>query len=286
MKVKEVLSRLKDPIFRSKLDSRFGIGRLEKLLFTNWFNPFLSIWLNFRSLPFKTAFWMPIWVYGRPRLYCLSGRILIKTKLRPGLIRFNVVHSGAPCNMSTQSEIYNLGTITFAGQCDIGTGTKIIVGYDAELLLGGDNLIADRCNITVYNKVEIGNKTRIAHNSQIFDTNFHFIADLNKGIIGKKTKPIYIGSACWICNSTTVMKGTVIPDYAIVGSHSLVNKDFSDCKGGCIIVGNPAKVVKLNCVRVFNSKIEDEIWKYFREKSKNEFPLKGMNIEDLVKSVR
>lgn len=285
MNLYSILKRLKDPNFRSILDSRFGIGRIEKTIFSNWFNPFLTLWLNFRCLPFKQAICLPIWVYGRARLYCLSGRITIKTKIKPRLIRFNIVKYGAPCNMSTQSELYNLGSIVFEGKCDIGTGTKIIVGHASCLSLGEKSVIMDRCIIAAHENITIGNNSRIAHNCQIFDTNFHFIANLNTMSIPKRSKKILIGSHCWICNSSTIMKGSCVPDYAIIGSHSVVNKDFSEYKDGCIIAGNPAKLVKQNYVRVFNLQIENEIWRYWNNNETDIFPIINKTKEELVKLI-
>lgn len=285
MNLKALFGRLKNPVFRSKLDSRFGLGKLEKLIFTNWFNPFLTFWINFRSLPFSQAIFMPIWVYGRPRLYCLSGRIQILGKIKTGLIKFNIVKIGAPGNMSLSSELYNLGTIIFGGKCEIGTGNKIVVGSKANLCMGDNSVIMDHCSIAVHENVDIGNNTTIAHNCQIFDTNFHFVANLDTKLIPKRTEKVSIGSGCWICNSVSVMKGAIIPDYAIIGSHSLVNKNFSMYQDGCIIAGNPSKVIKQNCVRVFNSKIEDEIWKYWRTAKADVFPIENIAIEDLVKYV-
>ncbi len=42
--------------FQTVIDSKFGLGKVECLLNINWFNPFLTIWLNFRSLPLKKLF--------------------------------------------------------------------------------------------------------------------------------------------------------------------------------------------------------------------------------------
>lgn len=276
MNLAEFLKKIKNPINRKKLDNLYGIGRLEKRLFTNWFNPFATIYCNFRSFPFNQAIRLPMWIYGRPRFYSLSGNMVITGVIKSGVIRFNQVKYGAPCNMSTNSEIYNLGTIIFKGKCEIGTGNKFVLSYGQVLTLGNNCVIMDRCSIAVHDGIKIGDNSTIAHNCQIMDTNFHFIADLNTNTISPRTKSISIGSGCWICNSSSVMPGACLPDYAIVGSNSLVNKDFSNFKNGCIIAGCPAKLIKENFVRVFNSDVEHDIWRYYKEHGISDYPINDL----------
>lgn len=283
MKIKYLFSRLRESSVRSKLDSLYGIGRIEKLIYSNWFNPLATLWINFRSFPIKQAILLPIWVYGRPRLYCLSGKMIILSKPKSGMIKFNIVKYGAPGNMDSQTELYNLGKIEFFGKFEIGTGNKIVTSYGKTLTLGDNSVLMDRCCIAVHESVSIGDNTTIAHNCQIMDTNYHFIADMLNRRIPKRTSPIKIGSGCWVCNSSSIMMGSCLPDYAIIASHSVVNQDFSDALGGCIIAGIPAKIIKKDCVRVFNSSVEKQIWSYFRDNDDSPFPINDLDIEELVR---
>lgn len=54
----------------------------------------------------------------------------------------------------------------------------------------------DRCCIAVHEKIVIGGNSRIAHSCQIMDTNYHFVADLNKMEISPRTNPVNIGKGC------------------------------------------------------------------------------------------
>lgn len=282
MNLSYIYERLKEPETKAKIDARFGLGRLEKFWFSNWFNPFATLYLNFRSFPLKQAIKMPVYVYGHPRLYCLSGKMRVIGKVKPGMIRLNFVKYGAPGNMSSQSEIYNLGEIVFHGMCEIGTGNKIITGYGRRLSFGDRSVIMDRCTVAVHDSIELKDNTRIANNCQILDTNYHFMADLNTRTIKPRTAPVIIGSGCWVCQSTAVSAGAVIPDNCIVASHSMVNKDFSSYKHGGIIGGIPAKMLREGIVRVFNSSIENEIWKYYHKHGKVDFPLGDLTIDELT----
>ncbi|SJL29863.1 acyltransferase [Porphyromonas gingivalis] len=248
----------------SILDSRYGLGRLERLLFTNWFNPLATLWLNLRSLPFLQAVRFPIFVYGRPRFYSLSGRIKIEGKVVPGMIKFNIVLPGAPSNMSVQSELYNDGLIIFRGKGEVGTGNKILVSIYGVLDIGEKFRISDMCNITCLTSVTLGKLCRIAHRGQILDGSFHYVANFDKRSVQNHTRPIRIGDQCWIGNSSTVSAGAVLPNFVIVASNSLVGKDYAYLKEGSLIGGAPAKLIAEGMYRVEASEANTIIGDYFR----------------------
>lgn len=258
---------LKNHTFRELIgviDERYGIGLMEKIIFVNWFNPFATLWLNLRSFPLSQAVFLPVWCYGCPRIYGLSGSMKVEGKIWSGMIRFNQVKYAAPSNMSVQSEILNRGHIIFKGQGLIGTGTKIVVERYAQLEIGKNFKITDMCNIGCFNRITIGEQSRIVHRCQVLDTNYHYVANFTKRIVPRYSAPITIGKGCWICNSSTVTGGTVLPDYTIVGSNSLVNKDFSNIPESSIIGGIPAKLIATGFRKVEDSRIEHEISQFYQ----------------------
>lgn len=246
------------------IDMRYGLGAIESTIASNWFNPFATIWLNFRSFPLKQAFKIPVYLYGRPRMCCLSGNMLIEGTITSGMIHFNQSKSGSPSNMMVQSEISNRGTVIFRGKGAIGTGTKIFVDFGRILDIGSDFKITDMCNIGCLFGISIGAQSWIVHRCQILDSNYHFIANFTHGIVPRYGSPIKIGKGCWICNSSTITGGTVLPDFTIVASNSLVSKDFSDIPQSSLIGGIPAKFIMTGLRRVENSKIEREIIDFYK----------------------
>ena len=241
---------------------------LEKFISINWFNPFLTIYLNLRSFPFRQAIKMPVWIYGRPRLMCLLGEMRIDGSIRSGMVKFNFVNIGSPSNMGIQSEINNQGTIIFHGTTKIRTGNRIVVGYNAILELGDNLIIGDMCNLGCFKSIRIGHDTRISHRSQIFDSNYHYIVNIAKSIVPNTYNRIVIGNYCWICNSVSISAGAKIPDYTIVSSHSLLNKDFSTIDPGTIIGGIPAKLIASGYKLVNNRYKEMEIAHYYTQNNK------------------
>lgn len=282
MSLIDKLKLLRSPMARAKFDSRYGIGRIEEAIASKWFNPFATLWLNLRSLPFSKALRLPVFVYGHPNIYSLSGRIVFECPLKTGMIKFNYSAAGAPQNMSAQSEILNQGTIIFHGGGLIGTGNKLRIGFGAVLELGRDFKITDSCNISCFKKIVIGDNSWIVHRSQVMDTNFHFVADLNRGEIPPLKKDISIGKHSWICNSSSILGGAKLPDYSIVASGSLVNKDYSGQPQSTFFAGVPAIPVKTGYIRVDNHILEQKIWNFYRTHGEIPFPIdKNIGLEDL-----
>lgn len=189
----------------------------------------------------------------------------IYNSIHIGMIKLNQTKTLAPSNTNLQSEINNQGVIIFKGKGFIGTGNKIVVAPNKTLEFGEDFIISNFCNIACYSGIKIGNHTRIAHRSQILDTNYHYIANYEKKIIPPKERPIRIGNGCWICNTTTITGGTIIPDYTIISSNSLANKDYSNIPNDSIIGGIPAKLIASGFRRVENINIEKEVSNFHKK---------------------
>lgn len=238
-------------------------NHIEALFSKRRINLILTVWINFRCLPFLQAIRFPIFVYGRPIIYNSRCKIIIESAIKRGMIKFNYQRIWAPSLMNQQSEFNCNGTIVFKGGGYIGTGTKICVSKNAVLKIGNNFKITDFVNIGCYNYIMIGNNCRITHRCQIFDTNYHYIANMKLKQVKCKTMTVKIGNSCWICNSSTISPGTILPDYTIVGSNSLVNRDYSSILQYSLIAGIPAKFICSDVLRVENSIYEKKIDKHY-----------------------
>lgn len=264
------------------LDHKCGLAVLERMFFVHWFNPFATLYINLRCFPLRQALHFPLWAYGRPTIYELSGKMIVKgCKVRSGLVRFNQTKPGAPSFMSVHSELNIKGTVVFRGKCRIGCGTKIYA--EGTLTIGADTRITDFVNIGCFRRIDIGERCRIVHRCQLLDSNYHYVANLQKGIVLPWQKEIIIGKGVWVCNSTTVTGGAKIADYCIVASNSLVCKDFSDAPDGSFICGIPAKIVPAKMVRINNMEWEKSFNLWYTEHDASEpFVLpEGIMMEEL-----
>lgn len=136
-----------------------------------------------------------------------------------------------------------------------------------ELRIGKGCFIGSGCKIMCFNSIKIGFHCDLTWETQLMDTSFHYIRREQTSVPDSLTKPIIIGDFCWIGNRTTISKGTILPDYSIVASNSVVNKDFSDCGKNCMYAGVPAKLKATNVVREYDTQKEaelDKIYNYTR----------------------
>lgn len=240
--------------------------KIERDIFAcNWFNPIATLYLNFRCLRLRHALRFPVFVYGTPRFYSTYGEIILTGNVKTGMIKINKSIPGNSQGQWAPTMLDIWGKVVFKGRCIIGTSNTINVWKTGMLELGENVRITTACNISAYMKVTIGNYTRIAPRSQIFDTNFHYVANVYDNIVGSMNKPVTIGNYCWICNSSTVSPGVTLPDRTILASHSLVKRTLKDIPENSIIGGIPARLLATGYRKIENEKLKSTVWQYFEQ---------------------
>lgn len=131
--------------------------------------------------------------------------------------------------------------IIFDGTASIGGGARL---YTKGNLIIGDNFyLSLNSQIIAHDYIKFGKDCTVGWDSLIMDTDFHRVLNKDTGEQYPMTKPIFIGDHCWICNNVQVLKGTRIPNDTIVGSCSLLNKQY-EIPEFSLLAGNPASVKK------------------------------------------
>ena len=133
--------------------------------------------------------------------------------------------------------------------CVFFAGNNLIIGKDvtinvapcANLRIGENVGVGNRCQMVCHKKIEIGDGTVLAPNVMLFDHNHVF-----DGINGVHQRDfsdgeIVIGKHCWLGAGCIVLKDVHIGDNCVIGAGSVVTKDIPF---GCIAVGSPANVIK------------------------------------------
>jgi acetyltransferase-like isoleucine patch superfamily enzyme len=241
-------------IFFSKCES--FIVRWDRV---NWIK---TIYVNFRSLPFPIAIKFPVYIYGRCKIFSLSGNFEIEGKIKSGMIKLGL---SSIKSKNSVSIIDNIGTIHFFNKATIRRGFKITVSKSAFLSIGNNVLISDNVEITSKKSIIIGEGVRFANNVVVMDTDFHFLVNTISGEVKGNSKEIKIGSYNWIGGFVTIKKGTKTPDYTIVvGPYSTIGKDYTTIiEPYSLIGGNPAKLIKIGYLRVFDERSENEVIKHY-----------------------
>lgn len=212
-----------------------------------------SYYVNFRLFPINIAKYLPIKIYKKSYLYVGAGAQLVlgetfnlkKDKILIGLPSNDFEYGHEETHLTITH-----GKMCVGGMLEIRKGCNIEV--KGELNTGIDVVFAPRCRLRAHNKIEIGNFVRIAHETQIFDSNFHYIEKVDSPGFFPVSQPIYIGDYVWIGNRCTISARTVLPSTTIVTSNSLVNKSFLGIEPHSIIGGIPARFIKSGYSRVWD----------------------------------
>lgn len=155
---------------------------------------------------------------------------------------------------SCQNETGHKENISIGSDCWI-RGTLSVIA-DGRITIGNRTYIGGGTRIGALQKIEIGNDVIIANDVHIYDNNNHPVEPEKRMQMTKAKdysghlwdwnehvarKDITICDNVWIGERSAILKGVVIGKGAVVGCNSVVTHDVPEY---CIVVGNPAKIVK------------------------------------------
>jgi len=238
------------------------INWVESELSTSCIRPFKTLYVNFRCLPLKQAIRFPIVIRRKFSIHCLGEIKIESDEICRGMICFGSFNNKS----SRPTRIVNRGTIIFRGSCTIWEGVLLELGPKSLLDIGDSSLLGENVNIMIRKGCKIGDYARIAFDSQIMDSDFHYMLDMETNEIKDCTQPIIIGNCNWIGNRSTIKKGTITPDYTIVASNSLLSKSYVMGGGKYpILAGCPAKVIWSGKRRIYNYEWEKILYNHFKD---------------------
>lgn len=225
-------------------------------------NIYKTILVNFKLFPLKEALKFPIFVFGKLKIYHL-GTVIIESPIFTGMIELGRNRDRFKASAGS-AMIDNRGIIIFKGAVHFSIDYGIYSQPTGRIEFGKFCFLGNNVKLYAYNKIVIGMGCSITSEVQIFDSGFHFMKNVETGEIGNIMGQVVIGNWCWIGNRTTIARKTILPDYSVVTSNSLVNKDFSMEKFP-LIGGIPARKISNSLVRIFNREDENRLWAYFVE---------------------
>ena len=128
--------------------------------------------------------------------------------------------------------------------CNIGKGCSFwLEGNNNTIIIGRNTTMTLKChfNAQEHNTTIIVGEDCMFSNTIIVRTSDSHPIFNSEGVRINPAKDVIIGKHVWIAPSSVIMKGAILGDGCIVGSHSMVNKSIPN---SCLAVGMPAKVVK------------------------------------------
>lgn len=229
----------------------------------NWVK---TLYLNVRMFPLKTAVKLPVLIYGPLKLHLHGGRINLNVPVERGMVKLGetVTEVEMYTRSSGVAELRLNGILNVNGHFTTGIDCIFAIRQKGVLDVGRGVYIGRACKLIVTKQIHLGNHVRVGFESQLFDTGFHFIEDLNRKTVQRIDGSIRLNDYCWIGNRSSVQKRTVTPLYTIVTSCSILNRDYTrDIPENSIIGGMPARLIKTGFRRVFDPAQEALIHAYF-----------------------
>lgn len=131
----------------------------------------------------------------------------------------------------------NNGTIKLGDRVLLHRYVKLSA-YGGKIEIGDNSYIGDRTEIHSGKEVKIGNGVNIAWDCNILDRDYHAFESDSEVI-----KSVEICDHVWIGARSIILKGVTVGEGAVVAAGSVVTRDVPP---GCLVAGNPAKVIKEN----------------------------------------
>ncbi|WP_404309364.1 DapH/DapD/GlmU-related protein [Neorhodopirellula lusitana] len=156
--------------------------------------------------------------------------------------------------VGTRFEMEQLPYMVGRGCIRIGSGVRLSgkssIAFSSKhggavLEIGDQTFIGHNCSIAVAKAVSIGRDCLIAGGVRIADFDGHPLdaEERRKGLPTpiEAVHPVCIGDDVWIGQGALVLKGVRIGNRSVIGARAVVTRDVPD---DCVVVGNPARVVK------------------------------------------
>jgi acetyltransferase-like isoleucine patch superfamily enzyme len=98
------------------------------------------------------------------------------------------------------------------------------------------------CFVNSYGGLTVGDGATFGPYTMVHTAN-HKFEDTTRPIVdqGWESRPVEVGSGCWIGMGVVILPGVRIGEECVVGAGSVVTKDLEDY---CVAVGAPAKPIK------------------------------------------
>ena len=173
-----------------------------------------TLYFNFKKFPFSIASKLPVFIYGKMKLTNISGEIILPQKVKTAMIGFGQQFE----KMTTSYGIAELnigGTLAFKGYAHVGKDCFIYVGEGGYCEMGNMTALGSGVKIICAQKIILGDWNRIGYESQIIDTNSHFMINTKTGQQYPKIESISMGNYNSVSNRVSIMPGTKTPDYCV-----------------------------------------------------------------------
>lgn len=211
------------------------------------------------------------------KFFGCNNKLIIKEDAKISNLKFEFLYNnsiitiGEKSNLKGMIYITDNSSIIIEKHCTSEELCNITAEYNSELKIGIKSKFERKCELKAseYSTLELKNNASIQkyffalvkYNSQIiigenFKASLYVSIVCNDGHpifdtktskqLNNKPKNIYLGNQVWVGIKSTILSGAKIAEGSIIGANTLItDKEFPN---NCIIVGNPAHIVKRNII--------------------------------------
>lgn len=204
----------------------FRLRKIRRIIWAlGFFGILKTLFYNFKILPFKQAYRLPIIISKKTTIY-LSHKRCIKfedPKPRFGSLRFGL--SDLEFTYDCNSFVNIIGEIIIKGTGFhvFAPGLSLNIRENGVLIIGNNFSTAPHLRLTCSKKITIGEDNMWSFYNLVMDTDSHHIYDEDNKLINAP-KEIEFANHCWLGAYCKVLKGAFIPEGCIIGSGSIVTK--------------------------------------------------------------
>ena len=229
----------------------------------NWLKTF---WFNLKILPLREAIKCPVLVAFNVKIKSI-GNIIFTNEIYTGMVSIGVIKIDAFETNNFPTIFNNKGKFFISGRVKMHPGSCLMIASKASLTTGNHVGFGANTKVICCKSITIGDDVRFSWNCQLFDTDFHFLYNVEKKKHYQRLKDIVIGNNVFIGNGCTIGKGTIIPNGCVISCVSKVSGDYTNDGENLLLVGNPAKIIKkgVNMGNSWFPEIENEIAKIMNE---------------------
>ena len=218
----------------------------------NWIKTY---YFNYKKFPYAVAKKLPVFFYGSVKLSSIKGEIKIEAPIKKAMIGFGQKYELVSQSKRTAQLVLD-GTIVCKGHVQFGIDYFVYVAKDAYCEFGHLSSMASNGKIICKEKIVLGKCARIGSEAQLIDTNFHTMFNTETGEKYPMNAPIELGDYNFVSNRVTIMQKTITPNNCTIASNTLCNKDYTKSGENILIGGIPAKLLKENISRDWESEKE------------------------------
>lgn len=197
-----------------------------------------TLYFNFNCFPFHLAIRFPVLIsYDTKIIECRRNSVLFDCKPTHFLVK---VGFGGSDGVEDKKGSICLegGILKFRGKATFCRGA--IIRNKGYLSIGNGFFANKNCTIWCSKKIAVGENVLFGWNIVFRDSDGHLIID--NGMPRPVDGDIEIGSHCWICSESHVLKNSSLGNDCVLGYGSLLTNKYN--QDNTLYAGKPAKPIK------------------------------------------